>query len=301
MNIEFPEKRTDGDWQILFHRYYNLLNEHDLHFPYVLNMFKYVNANIVYFNPAKSKNWKFIRPLRSRSKLEMIIDGKNVLFEFGDYDWEASSSVPLANKFDAIFVVHWFDDIHNGVNNIFPLCPVNFTDWSLFEELRKNVVYAPTKDKLILHNQRPMDDDGRREKGRNLIIEHYPSQFDVTFYEKDQRRFFMNLNDALVSVHVPGCREDILDRGQTQMFGLGACTISPYMKEKIAGNIEIEAWKHYVPCQPDLSDLVNKIEWCKANVDRCKEIGDNAKELFYNYIHPFKLVKWISACLKQKK
>jgi len=298
MKIEFPEKQSHGRWETLYHRYYNLLNEPDLHFPYILNMFKYAGAEVTFFHPRKGKNWEYIAPLKSRAKLEMVIDDKSVLIDLADYDWEAKDTLPIADKFDAIFVVHWFDDIHNGLDNVFPLCPVNFANWELFEELREVVEYVPAPGKLILLNQRPMDDDGRRERGRNIVTDNYPTQANTFFYKNDQRQFFMNLNDALVSVHVPGCREDILDRGQTQMFGLGACTISPYMKERIAGNVEIEAWKHYVPCKPDLSDLVEKIEWCKANIERCKEIGDNAKELFDNHIHPKKLVEWIIRCLK---
>lgn len=39
----------------------------------------------------------------------------------------------------------------------------------------------------------------------------------------------------------------------------------------------LKAWEHYVPVAPDLSDLEEKIEWCIANDDNCREIAENAK------------------------
>jgi hypothetical protein len=219
------------------------------------------------------------------------------LIDLADVEKDTIKTEPIYDKFDAVFVVHWFDNIHKKYNNVFPLCPVNFTNWALFEKLRKNINFLPDKDKLILNNQRPMGDRWRRQKAQTLIKKHYPNQNDTKYYSGNQENFFMNLNKALVSVHVPGCREDILDRGQTQMFGLGACTISPYMKEKLAWNVKVEAWTHYVPCQPDMSDLVEKINWCMERPQMCKEIGENAKKLFDDNIHPTKLKEWFEKCL----
>ena len=40
----------------------------------------------------------------------------------------------------------------------------------------------------------------------------------------------------------------------------------------------IVPWVHYVPVAADLSDLIDKIKWCKANDDKCREIAKNAFE-----------------------
>lgn len=297
MEVKFPERRNDGVWESIYHRYYNRKNAPDMHFPYILNMLKYGGAKVTFIDPEKGKNWQYIAPLKLTTKFEIEIDGKSVLIDLADIEKDAAQSLPIIDKFDAVFVVHWFNDIHDGLDNVYPLCPVNFTDWSLFGELRQAVEFAPTKNKLILNNQRPMGDRWRREKTTKLIKRHYPVQSDTMYYKNNQRKFFMNINNALVSIHIPGCRDDILDRGQTQMFGLGVCTISPFMKETFAGNIEVEAWKHYVPCERDVSDLIDKVEWCKENIDKVKEIGENAKKLFDDNIHPKKLVEWIEKCL----
>jgi hypothetical protein len=40
---------------------------------------------------------------------------------------------------------------------------------------------------------------------------------------------------------------------------------------------ELKEWIHYVPINNDFSDLNLKIEWCKSNDDKCKEIVNNAR------------------------
>lgn len=42
----------------------------------------------------------------------------------------------------------------------------------------------------------------------------------------------------------------------------------------------LKPWEDHVPVKHDLSDLAEKIEWCKANDDKCKEIAQRAGELF---------------------
>lgn len=40
----------------------------------------------------------------------------------------------------------------------------------------------------------------------------------------------------------------------------------------------IVPWVHYVPIAADLSDLIDKIKWCKANDEKCKEIARRAHQ-----------------------
>uniref|UniRef100_A0A6C0CZL9 Protein kinase domain-containing protein n=1 Tax=viral metagenome TaxID=1070528 RepID=A0A6C0CZL9_9ZZZZ len=42
--------------------------------------------------------------------------------------------------------------------------------------------------------------------------------------------------------------------------------------------------KHYIPIQKDLSDLVEKIKWCRENDAKCKKIAENAKEFHAKYL-----------------
>ena len=43
----------------------------------------------------------------------------------------------------------------------------------------------------------------------------------------------------------------------------------------------LKPFVHYIPIKNDLSDLLEKIRWCRKNDFKCKEIAHNAK-LFYN-------------------
>jgi len=39
---------------------------------------------------------------------------------------------------------------------------------------------------------------------------------------------------------------------------------------------DLQPWQHYVPVHRDLSDLVQKAEWCLANQEEAKQIAENA-------------------------
>jgi hypothetical protein len=47
----------------------------------------------------------------------------------------------------------------------------------------------------------------------------------------------------------------------------------------------LEPWKHYIPIKRDLSDLAEKIKWCKEHDDECYEIAKNAQKFYKKYIN----------------
>ncbi len=40
----------------------------------------------------------------------------------------------------------------------------------------------------------------------------------------------------------------------------------------------------HVPVKADLSDLEEKIRWCRQNDDKCRQIGENAKIFYEKYV-----------------
>ena len=299
-DVLFPIKKHGGKWSI-YQRYYHMSPVPDMHFKYILNMMKYGGLNVsVSFDPETSPNFKYITspPLdnsTAKNKFEIRFFGKEVLIDITDIFAETTTP-DIAKHFDSVFTTHWNENLHKSIGNVYPLSVINFTDWNLFKRMKQQINYHPNPNKLILNNQRPMGDKWRRAKAQKLITTKYKTQCSVEFY-KDQKQFFLNINNALVYVHVPGCRPDVLDRAQTQMFGLGMCTISPKYDETFAHYAKIVEWEHYVPCRENLDDLEEKIEWCKSNTTKCKEIGDNAKNFFDEHCHPSKLVPWMKTCL----
>ena len=51
----------------------------------------------------------------------------------------------------------------------------------------------------------------------------------------------------------------------------------------------LKEYEHYIPIKKDLSDLAEKIEWCKNNDEKCKKIAKNAKD-FHNKIFTKKVL-----------
>lgn len=47
----------------------------------------------------------------------------------------------------------------------------------------------------------------------------------------------------------------------------------------------LKPWIHYVPIKQDLSDLIQKIDWCKKNDKKCKKIANNALIFYKTYIN----------------
>ena len=46
----------------------------------------------------------------------------------------------------------------------------------------------------------------------------------------------------------------------------------------------LKPYEHYVPIKEDLSDLIEKIKWCRLHDEECKKIAFNAKKLYDTYL-----------------
>lgn len=46
----------------------------------------------------------------------------------------------------------------------------------------------------------------------------------------------------------------------------------------------LKPYEHYVPIKCDLSDLIDRINWCKKNDDKCKKIVENANRFYKKYM-----------------
>lgn len=53
----------------------------------------------------------------------------------------------------------------------------------------------------------------------------------------------------------------------------------------------------HVPVKADLSDLQEKIEWCRANDDKCQEIAQNALRLYERYVARDGLLDYLQVML----
>ena len=59
----------------------------------------------------------------------------------------------------------------------------------------------------------------------------------------------------------------------------GSVVLSPASHWETRFTRAFEPWAHYVPLEPDLSDLKQRIDWCLANDDECRQIAERSKRM----------------------
>lgn len=264
--ILFPHRGTQ--------RYY------DSHYRFLLNVLKVGNQRI-----------KLYDSTREERGFMVVIDKKKILVDFGDHgivakDWR---------EFDINFRFHYSKYKHGQLENTYPLTPISFYDWNRYIKLQAKIEYTCNTDR-VLNNQTPgAAAVERRVRVQRILKQGYQADFDMKITNKEM--FWEKMNNCLVSVCIPGARNDILDRGQFQYMAFGACTISPPIDIELPYWRRPEAGVHYLSCRADYSDLIDIIEYCKDNRDKCRAIGRQAKQLFLATSTSKKVWRWINQCL----
>lgn len=207
-----------------------------------------------------------------------------------DYN-DLTTLPPCAGNYDFWLKFHTIS-AHAPFNNVLPFPPISFHNWRQYRNLKDDIRYSASSEK-ILHVQKTKivlraaqwgdDLTRRRSHVRELLRENYGDLVDTQF--SDQVAYWKRGSDCLVSVHIPGMWNNMLDRAQIQMMGFGVCTLSPILYTKLPNSQPVPG-VHYVPVRDDFSDLVEKIEWCKDNKDHCREIGAAASRLFQDNCTP---------------
>ena len=60
----------------------------------------------------------------------------------------------------------------------------------------------------------------------------------------------------------------------------------------------LKPYVDHVPVKSDLSDLEDQIRWCRANDDKCREIGENAKKFYEQYVGRSALLDYVQMACK---
>ena len=155
--------------------------------------------------------------------------------------------------------------------------------------LRETFEYSA--DKRVLCKQLPNGAaTERRELVHDIIASNF-NQYDIDA-KSDQFAFWREHQHA-IAVCVPGATNNMIDRGQMELFGLGVCTISPELRTVLPYGQLAKPGIHYVQCADDYSDLVDIINHLYDNLDYANQIGKNARKLFELYFSPTSYWKWI--------
>lgn len=243
-------------------RYYGI------HFKYVLELFRYCNYNITLDN--------------FDNDFKTIINGKEFYFDYADYPELEIPKDVQGFKFHC----------HKEIDSIYSFSPVSFYNWNEYYELEKQINYKARG--IISNRQKPFDVNmERREKIQNLLRTRYFSETETSTIDKVE--YWKEVEKCFISVCVPGCTNNMLDRGQWQYMAFGCCTISPNLPEILPYHKTLVSGEHYLQCKNDYSDLLEIIEWCRLNKTKCIEIGQEAKKLFKTVGTPEKLIEWIES------
>jgi hypothetical protein len=272
--LRFP-KRAGNLSPRLVDRYYRV------YYKYVLDIFKYLEFDIKYVEDSSIDDAKF----------KIWVDDKELIIDYSDH---LRMSVGWKN-YPNYFKFHCSEKLHEGHSSIHPFTPISFYDWNQYYMLEKEIKYT-CNGNSILNRQRPYGNAvERRVLVHDKLREVYKSEVCIDLV--DQIPFWREINNCLVNVCVPGCRNNMLDRGQNQFMAFGCCTISPKIITMLPFNKKLIPGEHYLECQNNYDNLIPLIEWCKDHRKECEAIGQNAKRLWQETSTPESILRWLEQSL----
>ena len=224
-----------------------------------------------------------------KSVFSMPIDENHkILVDFSDH----TAWLPAWDGLISYFKFHYVERIHGVHEKMYPFAPVSFYDWNQYAILKSKIIYRCNSD-VVLNMQNPHGGALERRTSVQKMLKESYGKLAVIERTPSQVEYWKRINDCLVHVFVPGARNDMLDRGQLQYMAFGCCTVAPPIVDELPYGRKLLPGTHYVQCNSDYSDLLDKIEWCRNNRSACVEIGRNAKQLFEATCLPDKLWNWI--------
>jgi Glycosyl transferase family 90 len=60
----------------------------------------------------------------------------------------------------------------------------------------------------------------------------------------------------------------------------------------------LQPYVDHVPVKADLSDLADKIRWCREHDEECRTIGENAKKFYDTYVSRSALLDYVEMCCR---
>ena len=135
--------------------------------------------------------------------------------------------------------------------NDIPLLDAGITKWQLRPRKLKDNDYLQTIDV------------------ENLGI---PLKSFLTPYQQSEYKYIINIDG-----HVSAFRLSL-------EMSMGCCILLVDSKYDLWFKSMIKPMIHYIPVKKDLSDLIEKIKWCRENDKKAEDIAKNAKEFYLRYL-----------------
>lgn len=136
----------------------------------------------------------------------------------------------------------------------YPLLDAGITRWQLRPRKIKDEEYLKTIDVALMN-----------KKGIHLV--NFMSAVEQSTY-----KYLLHLDG-----HVSAFRLSL-------EMSMGCCILLPDSKYKLWFRNMLKPMVHFVPVKSDLSDLLDKIIWCRKNDKDCERIANNAKIFYLKYL-----------------
>jgi len=122
----------------------------------------------------------------------------------------------------------------------------------------------------------------------NMAI-HYPERVEtvkpILFAEMSNYKYILNIDGSVTAFRL------------SAELAFGSVILKVDSDYKIWYLDLLKPYIHYIPINRDLSDLKEKIEWCKQNQDKCRSISINSRKFYLEYINKEKIMDYIENTL----
>jgi len=139
-------------------------------------------------------------------------------------------------------------------------------------------------------NTRPRKEKGSKEL---QVIElndiPFPLKEPLSPYEQSKYKYIINVDG-----HVSAYR-------LSMELGMNSVILKVDSEWNIWYSHLLKAYVHYIPVKSDFSDLIEKIQWCKRNERRCKQIAKNAVDFYDKYLCKESVLDYLQKTLVELK
>lgn len=122
-------------------------------------------------------------------------------------------------------------------------------------------------------NLRPRKIQGEKYL-QTINIDEIPFKLVSTMTPQEQSKYKYIIN---VDGHVSAFR-------LKSELGMGCCILLVESEYKLWFSEMIYPYVHYVPVKKDMSDMLEIIQWCRDNDEKCKKISESAKHFYDKYL-----------------
>ena len=276
-NLTFPNNYLD-------HKY------SQIHFSFFLQYAELAQININYIDESDTV---FIGQ-QNKLLFSCLINGKQVIIDYSDnqkHDW-------INDYKDIIYFK--FQKTQFSSTKAIPLGPPivciknqNIKNENILSYFQYKNKFNYNPGKKVLCKQLPNGSATDRRNYVHGLMSKNLKEYDIDYHD-NQLTFWDKHQDGCISVCVPGFSNNIIDRGQMELFGLGVCTISPKLDTQLSYNTLAIPGIHYIQCKDDYSNLISIIHMLQKNYEYAKTVGNNAQILFNKCYTPVRYWKWIT-------